>query len=69
MRVVVFQPLSDGKDSGDYIVVVDGFAGRYKDSGRSQHPIFMQVLYRAPVSLSISYSRRPICPREIDSAI
>ena len=46
VRVVVFQPLSDGKDSGDYIVLADRFAGRYKDPGRSQYPIFMQFLYR-----------------------
>jgi mono/diheme cytochrome c family protein len=34
---VVFQPLSDGKASGDYIVFADGFAGHYKDPGRAAH--------------------------------
>ena len=34
---VVFQPLSDGKASGDYIVFADGFAGTYKDPGRAAH--------------------------------
>lgn len=34
---VVFQPLADGKPSGDYIVFADGFAGRYKDPGRATH--------------------------------
>ena len=34
---VVFQPLSDGKTSGDYIVFADGFAGKYKDPGRAAH--------------------------------
>ena len=34
---VVFQPLSDGKSSGDYIVFVDGFAGKYKDPGRATY--------------------------------
>jgi glucose/arabinose dehydrogenase/cytochrome c5 len=34
---VVFQPLADGKPSGDYIVFADGFAGRYKDPGRAAH--------------------------------
>jgi glucose/arabinose dehydrogenase/mono/diheme cytochrome c family protein len=34
---VVFQPLSDGKASGDYIVFADGFAGAYKDPGRATH--------------------------------
>ncbi len=31
---VVFQPLTDGKPSGDYIVFADGFAGKFKDPGR-----------------------------------
>ncbi len=34
---VVFQPLKDGKKSGDYIVFADGFAGKYKDPGRAAH--------------------------------
>jgi glucose/arabinose dehydrogenase len=34
---VVFQPLSEGKPSGDYIVFADGFAGKYKDPGRAVH--------------------------------
>jgi glucose/arabinose dehydrogenase/cytochrome c5 len=34
---VVFQPLSDGKASGDYIVFADGFAGQYKDPGRAAY--------------------------------
>jgi glucose/arabinose dehydrogenase len=32
---VVFQPLSDGKPSGDYIVFADGFAGAHKEPGRA----------------------------------
>ncbi len=34
---VVFQPLSDGKPSGDYLVFADGFAGKHKDPGRAAH--------------------------------
>jgi glucose/arabinose dehydrogenase len=34
---VVFQPLSDGKPSGDYIVFADGFAGKSKEPGRAAH--------------------------------
>ena len=34
---VVFQPLADGKASGDYIVFADGFAGALKDPGRAAH--------------------------------
>ena len=34
---VVFQPLSDGNASGDYIVFADGFAGKYKEPGRAAH--------------------------------
>jgi glucose/arabinose dehydrogenase/mono/diheme cytochrome c family protein len=34
---VVFQPLSDGKASGDFIVFADGFAGKYKEPGRAAH--------------------------------
>lgn len=34
---VVFQPLKDGKKSGDFIVFADGFAGKYKDPGRAAH--------------------------------
>jgi glucose/arabinose dehydrogenase len=32
---VVFQPLVDGRPSGDYIVFADGFAGPYKEPGRA----------------------------------
>jgi mono/diheme cytochrome c family protein len=32
---VVFQPLADGKPSGDYIVFADGFAGTHKEPGRA----------------------------------
>ena len=31
---VVFQPLADGKASGDYVVFADGFAGQKKEPGR-----------------------------------
>ena len=34
---VVFQPLSEGKASGDYVVFADGFAGKYRDPGRAVH--------------------------------
>lgn len=34
---IVFQPLADGKPSGDYIVFADGFAGAVKDPGRAAH--------------------------------
>jgi glucose/arabinose dehydrogenase/cytochrome c553 len=34
---VVFQPLSDGETSGDYIVFADGFAGPIKDPGAALH--------------------------------
>ena len=34
---VVFQPLADGKPSGDYIVFADGFAGAHKEPGRAAH--------------------------------
>ena len=34
---VVFQPLSDGKISGNYIVFADGFAGKYKDPRRAAY--------------------------------
>ena len=34
---VVFQPLSDGKASGDYIIFADGFAGRKKEPGSAVH--------------------------------
>ena len=34
---IVFQPLSDGKASGDYIVFADGFAGANKDPGAAAH--------------------------------
>jgi mono/diheme cytochrome c family protein len=33
----VFQPLANGKPSGDFIVFADGFAGRFKDPGRAAH--------------------------------
>ena len=32
---VVFQPISDGKAAGDYVVFADGFAGAHKDPGRA----------------------------------
>jgi glucose/arabinose dehydrogenase/cytochrome c553 len=32
---VVFQPLADGRPSGDYIVFADGFSGPYKEPGRA----------------------------------
>ena len=32
---VVFQPLADGKKSGDYVVFADGFAGAHEDPGRA----------------------------------
>ncbi len=32
---VVFQPLADGKATGNFIVFADGFAGAYKDPGRA----------------------------------
>ena len=35
---VVFQPLADGKASGDFIVFADGFAGAVKDPGRGGLP-------------------------------
>lgn len=34
---VVYQPMTDGKAAGDYIVFADGFAGRYKEPGRAAH--------------------------------
>jgi len=34
---VVFQPLADGRVSGDYIVFADGFAGAHKEPGRAAH--------------------------------
>ena len=34
---VVFQPLADGKPSGNYIVFADGFAGAVKEPGRAAH--------------------------------
>lgn len=34
---VVFQPLADGKPSGEYVVFADGFAGLHKDPGRAAH--------------------------------
>jgi len=32
---VVFQPLADGRPSGDYVVFADGFSGPYKEPGRA----------------------------------
>jgi glucose/arabinose dehydrogenase/mono/diheme cytochrome c family protein len=32
---VVFQPMADGKASGDYVVFADGFAGAVKEPGRA----------------------------------
>ena len=34
---VVFQPLSDGRASGRYVVFADGFAGATKEPGRAAH--------------------------------
>jgi glucose/arabinose dehydrogenase len=34
---VVFQPLANGKPSGNYIIFADGFAGRFKDPGKAAH--------------------------------
>lgn len=34
---VVFQPMTDGRTSGDYVVFADGFAGAEKAPGRAQH--------------------------------
>jgi mono/diheme cytochrome c family protein len=33
----VFQPLTDGKPSGPYVIFADGFAGLHKDPGRAAH--------------------------------
>jgi glucose/arabinose dehydrogenase/mono/diheme cytochrome c family protein len=34
---VVFQPMTDGKASGDFVVFADGFAGAVKEPGRAAH--------------------------------
>jgi glucose/arabinose dehydrogenase/mono/diheme cytochrome c family protein len=34
---IVFQPLADGKPSGNYVVFADGFAGAAKEPGRAAH--------------------------------
>ena len=34
---VVFQPLADGKPSGNFVVFADGFAGPGKESGQAMH--------------------------------
>ncbi|MBS0418523.1 MAG: PQQ-dependent sugar dehydrogenase [Proteobacteria bacterium] len=34
---VVFQPMADGKASGNYVVFADGFAGAVKEPGRAEH--------------------------------
>jgi glucose/arabinose dehydrogenase/mono/diheme cytochrome c family protein len=34
---VVFQPMADGKASGNYVVFADGFAGAVKEPGRAAH--------------------------------
>jgi glucose/arabinose dehydrogenase len=34
---VVFQPMKDGKTSGDFVVFADGFAGAVKEPGRAAH--------------------------------
>lgn len=34
---VVFQPMKDGKASGDYVVFADGFAGAVKEPGRATY--------------------------------
>ena len=33
----MFQPLADGKPSGNFVFFADGFAGRYKEPGRALH--------------------------------
>jgi glucose/arabinose dehydrogenase/mono/diheme cytochrome c family protein len=34
---LVFQPLSNGKASGNYVIFADGFAGEHKEPGRAEH--------------------------------
>jgi glucose/arabinose dehydrogenase/mono/diheme cytochrome c family protein len=34
---VVFQPLADGKPSGNFVIFADGFAGAVKDPGQAAH--------------------------------
>jgi glucose/arabinose dehydrogenase len=34
---VVFQPMADGKASGEFVVFADGFAGAVKEPGRAKH--------------------------------
>ena len=34
---VVFQPLTDGKASGDYVIFADGFAGAVEEPGQAAH--------------------------------
>lgn len=34
---VVFQPMSNGKPSGNYVIFADGFAGAHKEPGRAAH--------------------------------
>jgi glucose/arabinose dehydrogenase/mono/diheme cytochrome c family protein len=34
---IVFQPMADGKASGDFVVFADGFAGAVKEPGRAAH--------------------------------
>jgi glucose/arabinose dehydrogenase/cytochrome c553 len=34
---VVFQPLKDGRASGNFVVFADGFAGAFKEPGRAAH--------------------------------
>jgi glucose/arabinose dehydrogenase len=36
---VVFQPMADGKASGNFVVFADGFAGAVKEPARSAPPI------------------------------
>jgi glucose/arabinose dehydrogenase len=35
---VVFQPLADGKASGNFVVFADGFAGAVKEPGQAGRP-------------------------------
>jgi glucose/arabinose dehydrogenase/mono/diheme cytochrome c family protein len=34
---IVFQPLADGRPSGDYVIFADGFAGAVKEPGQAEH--------------------------------
>ena len=54
---VVFQPLADGKPSGDYIVFADGFAGQRKS--RAAPRIGPRVSPSDPTARSTSPTTRP----------